>query len=365
MIADPLITSAEITTSLRDALAFRILHRSRDMLGNATQSSGLVIVPTKATPDLPVMTWCHGTTGLGDAGCPSAQPDPARELITYFTVEATAQIDYGIPGAQAFLDAGWAICATDYQGLGTPGLHQYVLNRTNARDAVNIVHAARAMGLELSNTVGALGWSQGGGAAAAVAELDDDDFGDLTLIGVVPMSPGVPDIGLTMPAGSTTAALTDPHAPPDSHLFMTLAAMGSTLPGLSLDDAFTALGKEILAGTADTQPVHHLNDTLARLHLLLGPVLNFDQSKFPTWLAAMTSASAGRVRPRCPVLMCVDGFNGGTVIPVEWQQQYAKQVTALGGDISTKTFPDDDHFSLPASCADDALQWLEGLRHSR
>jgi len=71
------------------------------------------------------------------------------------------------------------------------------------------------------------------------------------------------------------------------------------------------------------------------------------------------------VRPRCPVLMCVDGFNGGTVIPVEWQQQYAKQVTALGGDISTKTFPDDDHFSLPASCADDALQWLEGLRHSR
>jgi len=121
MIDDPLISSAELATSLRDARAFRILHRSQDMLGNATQSSGLVIVPTGATPVFPVMTWCHGTTGLGDASCPSAQPDPARELITYFTVEATEQIDYGIPGAQAFLDAGWAICATDYQGLGTPG----------------------------------------------------------------------------------------------------------------------------------------------------------------------------------------------------------------------------------------------------
>ena len=363
MIDDPLISSAEIATSLRDARAFRILHRSEDMLGNATQSSGLVIVPTSATWDLPIMTWCHGTTGLGDAGCPSAQPDPARELITYFTVEATAQIDYGIPGAQAFLDAGWAICATDYQGLGTPGLHQYVLNRTNARDAVNIVHAAQAMGMGLSNTVGALGWSQGGGAAAAVAELDDDDFGDLTLIGVVPMSPGVPDIGLTMPAGSTTAALTDPHSPPDSHLFMTLAAMGATLPGLSLDDAFTALGKEILAGTADTQPVHHLNDTLARLHVKRGPVLNFDHSKFPTWLTAMSSASAGHVRPRCRVLMCVDGFNGGTVIPVAWQQQYAKQISDLGGDITITMYPDDDHFSLPASCVADALTWLEGLRH--
>ena len=70
MINDPLISSAEITTSLRDARAFRILHRSQDMLGSATQSSGLVIVPTKAAPDLPVLTWCHGTTGLGDAGCP-------------------------------------------------------------------------------------------------------------------------------------------------------------------------------------------------------------------------------------------------------------------------------------------------------
>ena len=177
------------------------------------------------------------------------------------------------------------------------------------------------------------------------------------------MSPGVPDIGLTMPAGSSTAALTDPHAPPDSHLFMTLAAMGATLPGLSLDDAFTALGKEILAGTADTQPVHHLNDTIARLHVKRGPVLNFDQSKFPTWLTAMSSASAGHVRPRCRVLMCVDGFNGGTVIPVAWQQQYAKQISDLGGDITITMYPDDDHFSLPASCVADALTWLEGLRH--
>jgi hypothetical protein len=61
--------------------------------------------------------------------------------------------------------------------------------------------------------------------------------------------------------------------------------------------------------------------------------------------------------------MCVDGFKGGTVIPVAWQEQYANQVSALGGDISTKTYPNDDHFSLPASCADDALEWLAELRH--
>lgn len=41
--------------------------------------------------------WCRGTTGLGDSACPSAQPDPARELALYFTPDSTAQIDYGVP----------------------------------------------------------------------------------------------------------------------------------------------------------------------------------------------------------------------------------------------------------------------------
>jgi pimeloyl-ACP methyl ester carboxylesterase len=359
MIDDALLASREIPTSLRDARAFLIRHRSRDMHGRATESTGLVITPTSADADMPVLTWCHGTTGLGDAACPSAQPDPAREFLPYFTIEATQQIDYGVPGAQAFLDAGWVLCATDYQGLGTPGLHQYTLNRTNARDAVNIVHAAHRMGLRLSHQVAAMGWSQGGAAAAAVAELDANDFGPLELIGVVPMSPGVPDIALTLPSGTFIEALFDPTKAPDSHLFMILAAMGSTFAEFSLDDVFTPLGKQILAGTADTQPVHHLNDTLARLHLTRGPILQFDQSKFDALLAAMSSASAGQARPRCPVLVCIDGFAGGTAVPVVWQQQYAKQVTALGGDITTTIYPDDDHFSLPTSCVADAQRWLE------
>ena len=361
MIDDALLSSREIPTSLRDARAYVIRHRSQDMHGRTTESTGLVITPTEATADMPVLTWCHGTTGLGDAACPSAQPDPAREFLPYFTIGATQQIDCGIPGLQAFLDAGWVVCATDYQGLGTPGLHQYTLNRTNARDAVNIVHAAHRMGLRLSNQVAAVGWSQGGAAAAAVAELNADDFGPLELVGVVPMSPGVPDIALKMPSGNFIEALFDPTMAPDSHLFMILAAMGSTFAELSLDDMFTPLGKEILAGTADTQPVHHLNDTLARLHLTRGGIVEFDQSKYDALLAAMSAASAGQARPRCPVLVCIDGFAGGTAVPVPWQEQYVKQVTELGGDVTTTVYPDDDHFSLPTSCVADARRWLEDL----
>ena len=41
-----------------------------------TKASGLVIAPDGKGENRPLLTWCHGTTGLGDAACPSARPDP-------------------------------------------------------------------------------------------------------------------------------------------------------------------------------------------------------------------------------------------------------------------------------------------------
>ena len=171
-----LLHHEEIATGISGASAWRVRYASRDVNGRAHESTGLVIAPATMGSDRPIMTWAHGTTGLGDAACPSAQPDPARELITYFTAEATQQIDYGVPGLQGFIDAGWVVCSTDYQGLGTPGMHHYIVNRSNARDALNIAHAARALPVGAGTTLGCMGWSQGGGTAAAVAELEPDDY---------------------------------------------------------------------------------------------------------------------------------------------------------------------------------------------
>jgi len=195
-----LLHHEEIATSVVGAKAWRIRYSSRDVNDLEHAVTGLVIAPTSNETNRPILTWAHGTTGLGDGACPSAQPDPARELTTYFTAEATQQIDYGLPGVRGFIDAGWVGCATDYQGLGTPGMHHYIVNRSNARAAVNIVHAARSLPAGAGTVVACSGWSQGGGTAAAVAELDPEDFGDLTLIGSVCMSPGVPRLLLEHPS---------------------------------------------------------------------------------------------------------------------------------------------------------------------
>ena len=353
-----LIGHEPLATGISDAKAWRIRYVSRDVNDVAHEATGLVIAPAGDGENRPIITWCHGTTGLGDAACPSAQPDPARELTLYLSPEATQQIDYGVPGVQGFIDAGWVVCATDYQGLGTAGMHQYTVNRTNARDAVNIVHASRQLGAGAGTALGCIGWSQGGGAAAAVAELDADDYGDLNLIGSVPMSLGVSKIALQNPVG-LTAALNDSSIPPDSHLVMILAAHQAANPStLKLSDVFTPLGVEIIEKTWNNQPVHHLNDTLGRLFRLKGAVLKPQPANWDAWVAAINSGSAATRKPVAPVLVCIDTFDGGTMIPVSWQTAYVEAVKALGGTVEVRDYPNDDHFSLPQSCVADARAWL-------
>lgn len=357
-----LLSQERIDTGVRGARAWRVRYISRDVNGVAHEASGLVIAPEATGENRPVLTWCHGTTGLGDAACPSAQPDPARELVTYFEPRATQQIDFGVPGMQGFIDDGWVVCATDYQGLGTPGMHQYTVNITNARDAVYLAHAARKLDVGAGTTLGCAGWSQGGGAAAAVAELDAADYGDLKLIGTVPISPGVGKIAMDIPAGITTA-LNNPTVPPDSHLVMLLAGIYAANPSaLQLPQAFTPLGVEIIETAWNTQPVHHLNDVIARMFRLKGAVLNPDPPNFDEWKAAIAASSAANKKPVAPVLVCIDTFDGGTVVPVAWQTGYVEAVRKLGGTVETREYPKDDHFSLPVSCVGDARAWLNTRR---
>jgi len=352
-----LLSREPVDTAIPGAQAWRVRYASVDVRDVPHEVTGLVVAPVEPGADRPIVTWSHGTTGLGDVACPSAQPDPARELTTYFTPEATGQIDYGVPGLAGFITAGHVVCATDYQGLGSPGIHQYLVNRTNARDALFIAHAAREMGIAAGTRLGSIGWSQGGGSAAALAELDDSDFGDLRLVGTVLHSPAVASIAVGNPAGPS-AALSGGAAAPDSHLLMLVMGAAAAHPQLRLGDLLTPLGVEIMTSVWNTQPVHHINDTVARLFRLKGAILRKDPQCMEDWNEAIASSSAARVQPRGAILLCVDSFDGGTVVPVAWQTGYREAMEALGASIEVRDFPDDDHFSLPISAEPVVQEWF-------
>ena len=255
-------------------------------------------------PDSPgegrrVVSWAHGTTGMGDAACPSAQPDPARELTLYFAPGSTTQIDYGIPGLQRFVDDGWVVVATDYQGLGTP-----------------------------------------------------------EIVGAACMSPGVPIVGLRQP-GLGAAIGSGGPLPPDAHLLMILAGMAVAFPDtLSLDDVLTPVGRTVLDAGWNTQSIHHLNDSLARAERHEGPVMAVDPAKLPAWTEAFTAGSATLRQPVAPVLVLRDAQLDDGPCPTPWQLGYIAAVQALGGDVAETVYPDDDHFSLPGASIDHAREWL-------
>jgi pimeloyl-ACP methyl ester carboxylesterase len=140
------------------ARAVRILYLSRALNGDAVAASGVVLVPAGATPPggWPVIAWAHGTSGVARMCAPSLMKD----------------VEYGDEGLMPMVAAGFAVVATDYAGLGTPGPHQYDDKIPQANDVVYSVPAARAAVPELGPGWVAIGHSQGGVAVWGVAELE-------------------------------------------------------------------------------------------------------------------------------------------------------------------------------------------------
>ncbi|MBV8849290.1 MAG: alpha/beta fold hydrolase [Methylobacteriaceae bacterium] len=89
-----------------------------------------------------------------------------------------------------WLSEGYAIVATDYQGLGTPGPHPYLMTRPAAYSVLDSIRAAIGGDLGASNNVIIVGQSQGGGAAFATAAFAPDYAPEIKIRGTV--ATGVP-----------------------------------------------------------------------------------------------------------------------------------------------------------------------------
>ena len=84
------------------------------------------------------------------------------------------------------LARGWAVAVTDYQGLGTPGDHAYMVGRALGPNVLDAMRAARDSPVELPDDgpAGILGYSEGGAAAAWAAQLQPTYAPDMPLFAV-------------------------------------------------------------------------------------------------------------------------------------------------------------------------------------
>ena len=211
----------------------RVLYRSTDRTGDPHAVSGTVLVPK--TPWIgpgrrPVIGYAAGTQGIGDTCAPSRQLSEGFEYESLFMAGMLAR--------------GWAVAMTDYEGLGTAGMHTYMDRESQGRAVLDAVRAAQRLpgsGLSSSNPVGLYGYSQGGAAAASAAELASSYAPDLKVRGTV--------------AGAAPADLTQLPGAIDDSLFSEFswyAIIGLTASyGIDMGPYLNDAGREMYAEMAD------------------------------------------------------------------------------------------------------------------
>jgi acetyl esterase/lipase len=153
-----------------------LLYRSTSLDGKTTAVSGTVAVPKGKAPKAgwPVVTWAHGTVGIADACAPS---------------RVGTQANYDSPLLARWLKAGYAVVRTDYEGLGTPGPHPYLIGDSEGRSVLDMVRAARKLDENIGKRVVIAGHSQGGQAALFANSLARKWAPELTLRGTVAFAP--------------------------------------------------------------------------------------------------------------------------------------------------------------------------------
>ncbi|OZD05059.1 lipase [Rhodococcus sp. 06-235-1A] len=171
--------------------ATRIMYRSTDSNDAPNAVTGTYIDPAAewtGPGPRPLVVLAPGTQGQGDQCAPSKM---LNNVITY-TPPLGFMVEYEVLAAYSLLSQGYGVVITDYEGLGTPGAHTYVNRASEAHAVLDAARAAQKLqGTKISadGPVAAYGYSQGGGAAAAAAELADDYAPEMNLVGTYAGAP--------------------------------------------------------------------------------------------------------------------------------------------------------------------------------
>ena len=240
-----------------DRVGYRILYHSRSLRGDDIAVSGFVVAPAGDPPagGWPLVAFAHGTTGMADICAPSHQAEEiARSWGSYLE--------------------GYAVVATDYEGLGTPGLHPYIVGGSEARGVLDSVRAAHNLRdtngpdhdslLPVSDGFVVWGHSQGGHAALHTGQHWADYAPELLLLGVAAGAPP-----------SQFALLYDAllGSPFQGYLAMASAAFADAYDDVELDQIYTdeAIALMDVLDTGCTRDVFEAFNPLSAEELLRVP----------------------------------------------------------------------------------------------
>ncbi|TQM84418.1 alpha-beta hydrolase superfamily lysophospholipase [Saccharothrix saharensis] len=319
--------------------AYRVFYQGVGYDGRGRLVTGSVFVPDGTPPPggWPVVSYAHGTTGLSDRTAPSR----------------TGLLRLERAHIASWLAAGYAVAATDYEGLATPGPHPYFHGEAVADDVVDIVRAARGLPHPLSDRWLVAGFSQGGHAALFTSLIATRYAPELDFLGTLALAPPVHLVRVIATRTSDAAAAVCPFVPivlagmrtryPDfSHGFLT--DRGTSLVDLAERVSLVEMFRATKAMTNDETGMTDLtrHDHVARV---------LDECRVPV------------ARLDRPVFLAAGGAD--EIVPPAVIHDFADDIAAAGSTVHLTTYPGANHGAVLTAAHPDATRWAAAVTGHR
>lgn len=317
---------------LGGSTAYRIMYLSKSLEGQPIAVTGVALVPDAEPPagGRPMITISHGTTGIADECAPSKHPQ--RSEITLV----------GKALAPTFL-----IAATDYEGLGTPGRHPYLVGPSEGRSSIDALLAAGQLpDAHPGKRFAIAGYSQGGHGALWTSQVAAQWAPDLTVVGTFAGAPAS-EIDLTL--------LAAPNLPQAGFAYMLIAGYGAAYPQAEPDTILTPEGVKLL------DAVDHgcAQDTFKALagkspKDLIEP----GAAQREPW-KTLTKENDGATEKTNDAPTLIIHSKGDRTVPLIFSQLLLKRMCANGQVVERRLIDEGGHTQAAIPAYEQAMTWIE------
>jgi pimeloyl-ACP methyl ester carboxylesterase len=255
-------------------------------------------------------------------------------------------------GGGQLLAAGYVVAASDYQGLGTPGPHPYLVGDSEAMNELDMVRAARNLPeAHAGSDFVVWGHSQGGHASLFTGQLAATYAPELHLAGVAAGAP-VPNLEDLFKVNTETTV-------GRILISMALQSWARVYDDARLDQILTPLARPLVGEIAKnclytkSQIASSVPGSLAlKLTFLHTPPWETEP-----WRTILEQNNPGANRTNAPILM-IQGDADPIVAP-EVTARLVGRLCGEGDEVELRRLKDVAHLDAGHVAAPEVVQWIE------
>lgn len=318
------------------ARGYLVLYRSVNAKGEDVAVSGTIYIPRGKPPKggWPVMSWGHGTTGVADICAPSRLSDGDAASLLYL---------------DAWIKLGYAVAATDYQGLGTAGPHPYLIGVPEGRSVIDMVSAARRIDPSLGRSWMAIGHSQGGHAVLFADRYGPGWGKGIRMVGTVALAPA-------SHLSSAVKVLRLVRVPTSLSAFIPLVITGvKTEIDLDISSILGPTAVEIY-GQAESKCLSQLVESDSWGGLAPYDAIKPEADLGPA-LTVIDANDPSNLKLRVPVFVAQGSAD--TVVFPSFTTSMVKLLRKKGSKVKYKIYPGSDHGTVLTASFKDVARWMK------